>query len=112
MKKSYKSYRDGTYLSKADVNPPVTWCITSVVEKTIAAPNKPPKLKLVAFFDGSEKGLILNMSQCEFLAQATESDNPEEWIGYDVELYVDPDVVYSGKKIGGIRLRVPQGAPA
>jgi hypothetical protein len=112
MKKTYKAYRDGTYLAKADVDPPVTWCITNVVEKTIAAPNKPPKLKLVAFFDGTDKGLILNMSQCEFLAESTQSDDPSEWLGYEITLYVDEDVVYAGKRIGGIRLRVPQGTPA
>jgi len=99
--KSYKAYRDGQFLSKVDVNP-----------KTIAAPNKPPKPKLVLFFDGSEKGLIMNMSHGDFLAEATGNDDPEEWIGYEVELFVDDNVTYGGKRIGGIRLRAPQEQPA
>ena len=54
----------------------------------------------------------MNMSHGDFLAEATGNDDPEEWIGYEVELFVDDNVTYGGKRIGGIRLRAPQEQPA
>ena len=35
--KSYKAYRDGQFLSKVDVNPPVRWCITNYREDNSSA---------------------------------------------------------------------------
>jgi hypothetical protein len=35
----------------------------------------------------------------------TGTDDPNEWKDVALQLYVDPDVKYGGKKIGGIRIR-------
>jgi hypothetical protein len=105
--KSYKSYSEGTYLKQSDVTTPVVWTITDVQERQIAVPGKKPKLKLVLFFDGSPKGLVLNMSNGDTLYDMTGSEDPEEWIGWQVELYADDSVSYAGKRVGGIRLRKP-----
>ncbi len=60
--KSYKAYSDGQFLKKEDVSPPQVWTITDVREQTVTAPGKEPKDKLVLFFDGTKKGLVLNIS--------------------------------------------------
>jgi hypothetical protein len=106
--KSYKCYGDGAYLTKADVTPPVVWTINNVEERTVTAPGKEPKDKLVLFFDGTQKGLVLNMTNGDTLFELTGHSDPEEWIGQRVELYVDEQVAYAGKKIGGVRLRKPK----
>jgi hypothetical protein len=105
--KSYKSYSDGSYLKKDDVSSPQTWTIVDVKERLIATPGKKPKPKLVLFFAGSSKGLVLNMSNGDTLFDMTGQEDPEEWIGQSVELYVDETVNYAGKRVGGIRLRKP-----
>jgi hypothetical protein len=110
--KSYKAYRDSHFLRKEDVNPPQVWTITDVKEQKVTSPGKAPKEKLVLFFNGTRKGLVLNMSQGDVLAELTNSDDPEEWIGQTVELYVDDSVAYAGKKVGGVRLREPADEPA
>ena len=105
--KSYKAYSDGQFLKKENVNPPQVWTITDVKEQTVTTPGKEPKEKLVLFFDGTKKGLVLNMSQGDALLDMTGQEDPEEWIGQRVELFVDDNVAYAGKRVGGVRLRKP-----
>lgn len=110
--KSYRSYSDGRFLKKEDVTPPQVWTITNAEERTVSAPGKEPKDKPVLFFDGTKKGLVLNMSNGDVLYELTGSDDPEEWIGTRVELYVDDEVKYAGKSVGGIWLRRPTKEPS
>jgi hypothetical protein len=63
--------------------------------------------KLVARFEGKSKGLILNDTNLEVIEQRCGQDTADA-IGSHWDLYVDPDVRYGGKKVGGIRLRSPQ----
>ena len=105
--KSYRTYGDGAFLRKDDVTPPQVWTITDVREQTVTAPGKEPKDKVVLFFDGTPKGLVLNMANGDALYDMTGHDDPEEWIGERVELYVDDNVNYAGKRVGGVRLRKP-----
>jgi hypothetical protein len=109
--KSYKAYSDGQYLKKEDVSPAQVWTIKDVKEQTVTTPGKEPKTKLVLFFNETKKGLVLNISNGDVLYEMTGTDNPEEWIGTRVELYVDDSVTYAGKKVGGIRLRKPTDEP-
>jgi hypothetical protein len=109
--KSYKAYSDGQYLKKEDVNPPQVWTITDAKEQTVAAPGKEPKPKVVLFFDGTKKGLVLNIANGDVLYDMTGQVDPEEWIGQRVELYVDDNVNYAGKRMGGVRVRKPTGEP-
>jgi len=109
--KSYRSYGDGSYLKKADVNPSQVWTITNVEERTITAPGREPKDRVVLFFNGTKKGLVLNMTNGDALFKMTGHDDPEEWIGTRVELFVDESVAYAGQPIGGVRLRKPKEGP-
>ncbi len=60
---------------------------------------------MVAYFEGLSKGLVLNTANGETLLEITGTDDPNEWKDVALQLYVDPDVKYGGKKIGGIRIR-------
>lgn len=109
--KSYKAYGDGAFLKKEDVNPAQVWTINNVEERTVAAPGKEPKTKLVLFFNETQKGLVLNMANGDALYDMTHHEDPSEWIGQRVELFVDDTVTYAGKKVGGVRLRKPKEGP-
>lgn len=61
--------------------------------------------KLVAHFVGKEKGLVLNRTNADSLAEISGSDKTEDWSGTPVILFVDPSVMFGGKKVGGIRMR-------
>ena len=109
MKKSFRSYvGDAQYLKKEDLSDPVDTELLLVQEEKVTTPGKGTKNRLVAYFDGLSKGLVLNMANCEILDQMTGTDDPNEWKDVAVQLYVDPDVTYGGKKTGGIRIRKPE----
>ena len=114
MKRSFRSYvGDSQYLKKEDLSEPVDTELLWVKEEKVTAPGKGTKTRLVAHFDGLSKGLVLNSANCEILAGITATDDPNEWKDVALQLYVDPDVKYGGKKIGGIRIRelVPVPVP-
>ena len=111
MKKSYKAYSDGSYLQKSDIDEPKTWVIRDVEERSVPIPGGQRKDKLVVFFEGVDKGLICNQTNGGVLAELSGFEDPSEWIGTEVTVYVDPNITYGGRKIGGIRLRKPSNEP-
>jgi hypothetical protein len=110
--KSYKKFvGNATYLRKEDLSEPVDTTLLWIKEETVTAPGKDTKTRLVAYFDGLSKGLVINTANAEILAELTGTDDYEKWADTPVQLYVDPDVKYGGKKIGGIRIRKPTSVP-
>jgi hypothetical protein len=51
------------------------------------------------------------VANAEALTEITGTDDYEQWSDIPIQLYVDPDVKYGGKKTGGIRIRKPPSAP-
>jgi hypothetical protein len=106
LKRSFRSYvGDAQYQKKEDLSDPVDTTLLWIKEERVTAPGKDTKTRLVAYFDGLPKGLVLNTTNCETLADITGTDDPNEWKDVALQLYVDPDVNYGGKKAGGIRIR-------
>lgn len=62
--------------------------------------------KLVLFFQGKEKGLVLNKTNANNIAIAY-GDNTEDWQGQQVVLF-EAMVDYQGKTVPAIRVRMPQ----
>jgi hypothetical protein len=110
--KSYKAYSESAYLKKEDFPDPEVDTIVEAQEENVTAPGKKPKAKIVLYFEGRDKGLVLNMENGDRLFEITGTDNPEKWIGTSVELYHEPNVTYGGKRIGGLRLRKSQETAA
>ena len=108
MAKSYKRFvGNARYLKKGDIPSPVNTSILWIKEEEVTAPGKGTETRLVLYFDGLKKGLVLNTANAEALAEITGTEEYEQWPDIPIELYVDPDVKYGGKKIGGIRIRKP-----
>jgi len=51
------------------------------------------------------------MANGDALYDMTGHEDPEEWIGQRVELYVDDNVAYAAKRVGGVQLRKPKDEP-
>jgi hypothetical protein len=110
MGKSYKKFvGNATYLKKEDLPEPVDTTLLWIKEEKVTAPGKGTTTRLVAYFDGLSKGLVINMANADTLAELTGTDDYEKWGDTPVQLYVDPEVKYGGKKTGGIRIRKPLG---
>jgi hypothetical protein len=110
--KSYKRFvGNAQYLKKEDIPSPVNTSILWIKEEEVTAPGKGTETRLVLYFDGLKKGLVLNTANADALLEITGTEDTEKWADTPVQLFVDPDVTYGGKKIGGIRIRKPAPVP-
>jgi hypothetical protein len=63
------------------------------------------KKRFVAFFEGIDKPLVLNVTNKNVLVDAL-GKAPANWLNASVGILVDPSVGFGNKKTGGVRLRV------
>lgn len=67
--------------------------------------------KWVLYFKENQKGMALNVTTIRVLEKAF-GDDSDQWIGKRVMVYVDPNVSFGGRVVGGLRLRTPKAKPA
>jgi hypothetical protein len=60
--------------------------------------------KPVVYFEGKDLGLVLNRTNADSITAILGTDETEHWLGKRIGLWVDPSVMYAGKRIGGIRI--------
>lgn len=60
--------------------------------------------KAMLFFKGAEKPLGAGTAVLSVIAQLYGNDT-KKWVGKRVTLYGDPNVVFGGEKVGGVRVR-------
>jgi hypothetical protein len=110
---SYKKFvGNAKYLKKEDITSPVNTSVLWTKKEEVTSPGKGTETRLVLYFDGLKKGLVLNMANAEALAEITGTDDYEKWSDIPVQLYADPDVTFGKKKVGGVRVRKPAEEPA
>lgn len=71
-----------------------------------------PEQRWVIYFREHPKGMVLNVTTIRVLEQSYGGDT-DNWIGKTATVYVDPNVSFGGKVVGGLRLRVqkPKAVP-
>lgn len=65
--------------------------------------------KLIAHFADTDDQLVCNKTNLSLMAAFFGSTDTEDWEGKKIVLYRDPGVMYAGKVVGGIRVRLPKG---
>jgi len=61
--------------------------------------------KPVVYFRGVEKGLVLNKGNAEAIQEAAGGEEEmDNWGGVVVLIYVDRNVTFAGKRVGGLRI--------
>jgi hypothetical protein len=63
--------------------------------------------KPVLYFAGHERGLVLNRTNADEITAIIGDPETDRWSGHKIVLYVDPTVMYAGKRVGGIRVMAP-----
>ena len=91
----------GGYMKKEDVNGPQVVTVLDVYGTTLPGDDRP---KLVATFQEFGKPLIINSTNNRRLAEIFGTNNVAQWRG-EVTLYVDNNIEYGGRIVGGIRVR-------
>jgi hypothetical protein len=64
--------------------------------------------KLILYFTGQEKGMVLNKTNASNIAIA-HGDDTDEWIGQQIVLF-EAMVDFQGKTVPAIRVRMPRAA--
>ena len=91
----------GSYLGKEDIHGEA---IVTIVDVTAEEMPGSTRRKLVVQFAEHEKRLILNSTNIKILSKLFRSTNTAHWRG-PVTLYVDQDVEYAGRIVGGLRVK-------
>lgn len=63
--------------------------------------------KLVARFTGKEKGLVLNRTNADSIAEIAGSEDTDEWAGVTIALFPDK-TKFAGKTVDCMRIRAVQ----
>jgi hypothetical protein len=100
--------KESNFLKKEDVGRGALMTIAGCIRKNVAKEGAEPDLKWCLQFVESDKPMVLNATNIQLAEQITGSDDTDHWVGHKVVLYVDPNVSYGGKLIGGIRMRKPK----
>jgi hypothetical protein len=66
---------------------------------------KPTKIRFVVFLEGLDKPMVLNATNKALLVDAF-GKPPANWIGASIGVFFDPEVMFAGKRTGGLRLRL------
>lgn len=66
------------------------------------------KKQRVLSFEETPQALGINKTNWNTIAEITGQDDDDNWIGACLELWVDTNVFYQGKRHPGIRIREPQ----
>ena len=104
--------KKSSFLKKEDCGAGILVTIKEVSQENVAKEGAPEELKWCCFFNELEKPMVLNSTNVQLIAQITKQENTDNWTGWKIVLFNDPSVSYSGKMIGGIRVRAPRGQAA
>lgn len=55
--------------------------------------------------NGKQLKMVLNVTNAKVIEKLTGTGLIEEWAGQQIIVYADPNVVFAGEKVGGIRVR-------
>lgn len=102
---------ESNYLKKEDFDEDGTIVTVRKFErKNVAKETDLPEFKWIMYFKEYDKGIVLNSTNIQLAEAAFGSDNTDDWEGKEIIIYVDPNVSYQGKLIGGLRLRAHRKA--
>ena len=93
------------YLSAADLKGHQVKVIISGVEMKNVGTEEKPQFKPVASFQGKDKGLVLNKTNCQIIADSY-GDDASGWVGKELEVYPDK-TQFQGKIVDCLRVRSP-----
>jgi hypothetical protein len=94
---------EGKYLTAGSFPRPVRVVIRELKRELVGRQDGPKERKGILYFQGYDKGVVLNKTNTRKLVQILGTDDEVEWIGKAVILRNDETVEFGGKITGGIR---------
>jgi len=100
--------KESKFLKQSDIGKAVLWTVHGIERVNVAKEGAEPEYKWAMNFNESDKPLVLNWTNIQLCERIFGSDDTDHWNGKKLVLYVDPNVSYGGKVVGGLRVRQPQ----
>jgi hypothetical protein len=92
------------FLKGDDLKKPITLTIERAPLETLKTPDGKEQTKTVLYFVNAKKGLVVNSTNWDSIADATGADNSDAWPGHKIELYPTKTTMGS-KTVPCIRVR-------
>ena len=105
---------ESKYLKQSDVEDEREFTIRKIGKGNVAREDEPEDIKWMVAFEETKKPMVLNSTNIQLMAKACGSEDTDDWVGKKVTIYVDPNVSFGGKLVGGLRVKVsrPSKKPA
>jgi len=109
--RNYDKYRNTKFIQKTDVERGALVTIDNITEENVAPEYQAEEIKYVIYFKEDYKPWAPGIETLEIISQITGTGNVDDWPGTKLVLFIDPDVKFGRKKVGGIRCRAPKNQP-
>ena len=96
------------FMGKDDIGPGLTLTIGQVVQEGVESDGDMKQKAVMYFEEHDAKPWIINAGNWMTIEDAY-GEESDDWFGKPIELYVDPSVMFGGKRVGGVRVRIPRG---
>lgn len=100
--------KQSNFLTQNDVDPPVLVTVAACKQVNVAREGADPEYRWCLYFREEEKPMTLNVTNGQIIASIIGSDEINNAIGHKIVLYRDPNVMFAGNLVGGIRCRAPK----
>jgi hypothetical protein len=98
-----KDMIESKYLRKEDFDEDQICTIKTLKLEDLGKDNAKEE-RWILYFREYPKGMVLNVTSIRVL-EAAYGDESDLWVGKKVTIYVDPNVSFQGRVVGGLRLR-------
>ncbi len=98
----------GSHLKQDDVPTPIVLAVGWVQMETLGQGADAETKPVLHFTNQHIKPMVLNFWNWNVLETAYGEDS-DMWLNKPVEVYVDPNVMFGAKRVGGLRLRISSG---
>ena len=102
---------ESKFLKKEDLNYDTGNLVTvfKIDRQNVGLADGEEELKWCMRFEEFDKPMVLNSTNIQLATKALGTDETDDWIGQRLVIYVDDNVSFGGKLVGGIRIRKPRG---
>jgi hypothetical protein len=98
---------ESKFLKQSDFPQDRLLTIAGIKRENMAKEDESPEYRWTVKFVELDKPMVANSTNLKRIFRIC-GDDTDEWPGKRVVVYVDPDIEFGGKVVGGLRVRAPK----
>ncbi len=108
-KKHWRTFHETEFLGASDLEregvSEVVFTVSKVISKTVKDDKGREETVLTCQFNGVDKPMILNTTNCQAIQKLSGSPYIEDWAGTAVTIYIKKGIKAFGKVVDGLRIK-------